>query len=210
MLRQFKQPSLTTAVSWLALIAVLGGTAFAATATLVNIGDSSGKYIASVNSRGALSTAAVPMPPLRPLNGFQAISAGQQNVVIPPTGGSAVLTSVTIENDYGQTNGAPASVALELWQMAPESCVGGTVAIIGIYDVAAGQSFAQTFPSGLVMKPAAAGQLWCLTAYATVKGNPSSYTLPNLYFNGYVARGSVTATQTVMMGNQMVLHQRNR
>jgi len=65
---------------------------------------------------------------------------------------------------------------------------------VGVYEAAAGQTLQIAFPTGLTLKPAAAGQYWCLTGYSLLKGNPGSYVWPIINYAGYVVSGVAPST----------------
>jgi hypothetical protein len=190
MIRMIRPPSPATAISLLALVIALGGTSFAVTATLVKIVDTTGANIAAVDRFGYLHTKAAPIQPQTPVFGGQFVFTGGTNSLIPANNATVVLTSLSFDNYFAQTNRA--SVQIEVFQQFGSGTVcNGATRQIASYDIAAGQSHQDVFPSGLVLK--AASGVWCLSAGVIVEGSPSTYFLPGVLWNGYIASGSLPA-----------------
>jgi hypothetical protein len=45
--------------------------------------------------------------------------------------------------------------------------------------------------SPIVLRPLATNDVWCLLAFASLKTSPTSYILPTVSLNGYLAAGSL-------------------
>jgi hypothetical protein len=199
MFRKLWPPSSAMGVSLLALAIALGGTAFAATATLVTISNKSGTHVAIVDASGALSTTARGAPPDEPFRGFQYLFTGSNQQLIAPTKATIALTDFIVGNTFDQYTNAPARVTLtQLGSASSADCNSPTFAkTIAISYVNAGQSTQVIFPNGHVLEPAASGQYWCLVATAYLKGSPGSYYLPEISYGGYVVKGTFTAPLAV-------------
>ena len=163
----------------MAVLIALGGTAVAATATTTK------------DSGTAVSAADVPK---QPFFGKLFVSTGVQNAVITANIATLALTRVEVDNYYGQTSGA--TIQLQLYEVGGNAttCDGSSgLKEIGVYDVRAGDAFADSIGSPIVLKPLADGTVWCLAAYMNVQGSPGSYFLPSLAYSGYVASGKMSS-----------------
>jgi hypothetical protein len=189
-----------------ALVVALGGTAVAATATIVNIADpTTPANKVRVGPDGALKTFGVSTvsgtvaetAPAKSFFGQEFLSAsGASNSVIGATNATLALTRIAVENYYDQVNGAHVRVTLIQNSGNASTCDGSTGSrTVGAYNVAAGQSFSDAMESPIVLKPLVAGDVWCLLAYASVQGSPSSgYYLPGIEWSGYVVSGALPAS----------------
>jgi hypothetical protein len=193
MLKTLWPPSPATGISLLALAIALGGTAFAATATLVKITNGGGTHVAHVDASGALLTTSRVAPPDATFSSFQYIGAGASQLMAP-TQAKVALTHFIVGNYYDQVSGAPARVTVQqLGSASSADCNTPTFAkTIAVAYANASQSTEITFPHGTLLEPAAAGQYWCLSVYLSLKGNPSSYYLPEFSYGGYVVSGDFT------------------
>lgn len=191
MLERISWPTPATAISWLAVVIALGGTAAATTATLVNIADSTGTKIAFVDGAGRLKTTAAPSPGLSAFTSFSYAPTSAM-AVLGPSQASVVVSSIGMSNPYLQTNGAPASVTLGIERTTNASCPNSVGKMIGAYSLHAGTSFQMVFPAGPVLKPKVAGESWRLMAYTSVQGNPGTVYNQIVSVNGYVESGSFT------------------
>jgi hypothetical protein len=123
------------------------------------------------------------------------LQTGGPSLVLGPSTSAVVLNSLSFNNYYNQVNGAAADIELELHQSTASNCsTGVTSTEIGQYEAKPGQTFQIAFPTGIVLKPAAAGQYWCLYAYTSIQNNPSSYSYPSLSYAGYVISGVAPAS----------------
>jgi hypothetical protein len=118
------------------------------------------------------------------------IKPGVTAIFLGPSSSTVVLNSFSFSNDFAQTNGAAASIRVQFHQSAAAAdCATFLINGVGGYEAAAGQTLQIDFPTGLTLKPAAAGQFWCLTGYVQIKGNPGSYVWPTINYAGYVVSG---------------------
>ena len=182
----------------------------------VTITDNGGSNVAGVDSKHNVNTAihdqytgtamkvdssghaAVNASPSVPGSSFDRqvfATTGASQTLISTTQSTVALTRVLVDNGYNQTAGAHISVALLVVGGTAKACDGsGGSRIIGRYNVAAGDSFADVMGSPLVLKPYAAGQVWCLQAVSLVEGNPMGYVDPSIEFSGWVISGALPAT----------------
>lgn len=194
MFEKWKLPSPSMAVAWLALAVALGGTAVAATATLVKLTDSSGTQIADIDFLSRLRTAAAPVAPAGSFSAFTYLSAGSTTTILGPTKAALVLSTITVGNYYDQFGAAKARIVVTRSESSSADCSTYVASrVIGTYYVAAGQTQHVTFPAGVVLKPAVSGNYVCLRGSAAIQGNPSSYYLPEITATGFVEGGSFAA-----------------
>ena len=185
-------PSLPTAISLLALSVALTGTAYAATATVVSIGDSTTPAnTAKVSAAGALSTAvsgsvsAVPVPPKSPffLNVFNTIN-GDRTTQIPSTTATLAITHISFANEAD----GPAFIDLNEFDETGSTCddtAGTAIRFVGRWELEGDKTLEVTFPTPLVLKPLAAGHHWCVaTVQAGAQGAIATH------YDGYVSAGS--------------------
>jgi hypothetical protein len=200
---RLRRPSPGMVVALLALFVALGGTALAATGTIVNIADPrTAANVAKVDATGALKTAGTATvggsvaetPPRSPFFGHAFVLTSSTRTLIAANKATVALTRLLFENHYDQTNSAVANLVLLLQGGNATTCDGSSgTKEIGSYDVPAGQTLADVMGSPIVLKPLVAGDVWCLTAQATLQSNPGGYFLPNVAFSGYVAAGTLPA-----------------
>lgn len=186
-------PSPATAISLFALVIALGGTAVATAPTLVKIGNNTGTNVVAVDGVGHLATSATPAPARQPYFGFASLGVGGSgDVLLTPTTSTFALTDVTFSNNYTNTVGARVYLS-QVYTSSSTNCyaTGATSKVIGVYYAQPGQSISASFPHGLVLRPATAGQHWCLVATSYLKGNPSGSFYTELNYNGYVAAGTL-------------------
>lgn len=194
MFEKWKLPSPSMAVSWLALAVALGGTAVAATVTLVKITDNSGTRVAVVDTQGRLRTTAAPMAPSNTFTAFQFIDTGVTNI-LGPTQASLVLSTITTGNYYDQYNGAKLRVIVNRLESATASCSSPVESrTVGVYYLSPGQSFHATFPEGIALRPKVAGNYVCLTATMQIQGNLGGYYLSDFLVSGYVESGTFVSS----------------
>ncbi len=194
MLEKWKLPSPAMAVSWVALAVALGGTAVAATATLVKLTDNSGTQIADIDGYSRLRVAASPVAPMGSFSTYRYLYNSSTNTLLGPTKASLVLSTISVSNYYDQTNGAPVRVVVSILESTAANCASYVSSqIVGVYSAAAGQTFQGTYPAGVVMRPKVSTNYVCLTATMSLKGSPSGYYLPEVVVTGFVEGGSFTA-----------------
>jgi hypothetical protein len=148
-----------------------------------------------VDSLGHAVVSAVPSVPSSSFDKQVFATTGPNQTLIPANQTTVALSRVLVDNGYNQTAGAHTSVALLVVGGTAKACDGsGGSRIIARYNIAAGQSFADVMGSPLVLKPYAAGQVWCLQAVTLLEGNPMGYVNPSIEFSGWVISGSLPAT----------------
>src|SRR4051794_21115126 len=88
-----RRPSPGTILGAIALFVALGGTALAATGTIVNIADgTTAANVAKVDSGGALRTSAIPAAPTKPFNaGAYVPDAYITDYTVPFAGSTATI-----------------------------------------------------------------------------------------------------------------------
>jgi hypothetical protein len=195
-----RRPSAGLVVAFIALLVALGGTALAATGQLVNIADGTNSaYLAKVDSAGAVKTAGTNVPsPGTPFRTSSSVSNFYANGNIRPTlfttTATLAITRITYANPIG--NADPWEAAI--WYVPIPS--GGTctysnpgVKRLELVAVPAKSTLVEPLPTPIVLKPAAAGQSWCMVAVAdqpTTAGNPEPM---EITFVGYVTSGTFNA-----------------
>jgi hypothetical protein len=195
------RPTLGTVLGGLALFVAMGGTAMAATGTVVNIADgTTATNLAKVDATGALrtSTAGTTVVRATPSPSFDAYKN------VPNFNGSATRT--TMFQSAGtlaltRINYSPPAGGTGVWEVyvryAPIPAGGTCDAFnsgsrqIARATVPASSSYSDTFPSPLVLKPAASGQQWCLVASAGVSGSSGSV---GVDVSGIVVSGAAPVT----------------
>jgi hypothetical protein len=194
---RISRPSTGTILGGVALFVALGGTALAATATVVNIADPTTQANkAKVDASGALKTAGTisgyvgETIPKTPFFGHSFLSASVNNVLIGANKATVALTRLELANYFGQTNGATADIRL-YEQSGDATTCNGSAQAVGTYEVPTGQTVSMAAGSPIVLKPSVSGNVWCLIADAAIQGSPSSYFLPEASFSGYVASGTL-------------------
>lgn len=182
------RPSAGTVLGGIALFVALGGTAAAATGTVVNIADpATASHVARVDVNGALKAA--PSPPVTPAYFSQPVNQGT-STLIPATGAKLAITRITVDNYFG--NVGPVYVVLSESSGSKAICDGSSgVRTISSIDVPVGQTFEDELPTPIVLKPFVAGGVWCLQATVQVQGAPISYVAPDVQFSGYVTSGTL-------------------
>jgi hypothetical protein len=183
-----RRPSPAMIVALAALFAGLGGTAWAATGSLVNIADgTNASNLAKVDATGALQTrgASWQTAPPNPFFRHAYVEPNAATTLIGATTSWVALTRMVLMNYYDQTAGAAVDIRLAEWGGTASTCDGSGGALpVAVYDVGAGQSLSDTMPSPLVLKPLSPGHVWCLVATASVQGSPGSFYLPEASFSG--------------------------
>lgn len=193
-------PSMVVAI--IALIAATAGTTLAATGQLVNIADpTTATNVAKVDSSGALKTLAAgtvnarPQQPTKPFDGTGLVPnffAGGRKTLLQ-TSGSLAVTRLNYSSDIRNAS------RWEIYLRFAPIPAGGTCQPFadGSRQVARaslgpGESYSDTFPTPLVLQPAAAGQSWCLVGSA---GPASSGSTDQggvaVDFSGFVVSGTV-------------------
>jgi hypothetical protein len=195
------RPSPGTILGAVALFVALGGTALAATGTVVNIADpTTAANKAKVDTTGALKTAGTATVsgfvgetiPKTPLFGHQYLSRSVANVLIGANKATVALARLDLANYYDQTNGAAVDIRVVEQSGSTTTCDGSTGSqAVGTYEVPAGQTVSDAIASPVVLKPLVSGDVWCLLAFVAVQGGPGSYFLPEASFSGYVAAGTL-------------------
>jgi hypothetical protein len=183
-------PSLPTAISLLALSIALTGTAYAATATVVNIADkTTPANTAKVSATGALtatvagSVSAAEVPPRSPffLNAFTDVN-GALAPQTPATTSTLALTHIS----FAAQTGGPAFVDLNEFDETGSTCVDSANSrFLGRWELAPDQTLEITFPTPLVLKPLVAGHSWCVAAVSA--GGQGAVAA---HYDGYVVTGS--------------------
>jgi hypothetical protein len=200
--RRMRRPSPGVLVALLALFVALGGTAYAATTTIVNIADSTTPANkAHVNSAGQLLTSSAVSGyvgqaiPRTPFVGSDFLSSTDEvQTVVAANKATVALTRLQFDNYFAQDNGAAIDVNLYEQGGNATTCDGSSGSVrIGRYDVQAGQTFSDAMQSPIVLKPLATGDVWCLDANLGVQGDPGSFYEPSIGFSGYVAAGTLPA-----------------
>ncbi len=199
--RRMRRPSPGMLVALVALFVALGGTAYAATTTIVNIADpTTPANKAKVTAGGELETSSAVSGyvgqtiPRVPFFGFADLGEPDATqTVIAANKATVALTRLQFDNYYGQTNGAAISAFLYEQGGNATTCDGDSgSATIGRYQVQAGQSFSDAIQSPIVLKPLATGDVWCLDVELAVQGDGSFFD-PTIGFSGYVAAGTLPA-----------------
>jgi hypothetical protein len=193
-------PSLPTAISLLALSVALTGTAYAATTSVVSIGDSTTPAnTAKVSSAGALSTSvsgsvsAVPTPPKSPffVNVFNDIN-GDRTTNIPSTTATLAITHISFANE----SDGPAFIDLNEFDETGSTCddtAGTAIRFVGRWQLEPQKTLEVTFPTPLVLKPLQSGHHWCVaTVQAGAQGAIATH------YDGYVSAGSFTAPTEIL------------
>jgi hypothetical protein len=190
---QLRWPSPAAVLAFIALLVALGGTALAATGTIVNIADpATPANKAKVNAAGALSTAATvpggvaPAPPKTPFN-FNGINFADAN----ESGQMAPTTATIAMTGMRFANATPNGTDVSLYQVGVSASGCTTTSstgqrFLGQFAIPAGQTVDEQLTTPLVLKPLSAGGPWCLVTYAsgtTGSGFWSTY-------NGYVVSGT--------------------
>jgi hypothetical protein len=198
---QFSRPSTGTILGGIALFVALGGTALAATGTVVNIADPvTASQVARVDRTGALKTVGTDVVsgtvaetvPRDSFFGHAYLSASATNTLIAANTTTVALTRLDLENYFGQTNRADVDIRVYEQGGSATTCDGsGGSRAVGTYEVAAGQSFSSAIGTPIVLRPLASGHVWCLLASAAVQGGPGSYFLPEASYSGYVPSGNL-------------------
>jgi hypothetical protein len=205
---RISRPSTGTILGAIAVFIALGGTAVAATGTVVNIADpTTATHKAKVDATGALRTAgtatvsgyvgqAIPASPFFGnadllASGPSAIIAPTPNTLIAANKATVALTRVLVENYYANS----AAVDIRLYERSGNTttCDGSSgSAFVGSYDLAAPGTVSDAMESPVVLKPLVSGDVWCLVAYASI-GTNGQYFTPEVSFSGYVAAGTLPA-----------------
>jgi hypothetical protein len=194
-------PSPAMVVAIAALVAAIGGTAVAATATIVNIADpTTPAHKAKVDATGALKTAGTSTVsgfvgqaiPQKPFFSGADVPSGM-TTLMAANKATVALTRMSVENYFAQIDGAHVRVTLFQQGGDASTCDGSTgVRMVGAYDVAPGQTYSDAMESPIVLKPLGTGDVWCLTASVDIEGGTSSgYYLPEVAWSGYVASGTL-------------------
>jgi hypothetical protein len=184
-------PSPALVVACLALLLGAGGVAYGtvkATGNAVNIVDgTNAAYLAKVSSSGELVTSgnARPLAPTKPFN-FAAISFtdGGFTGQFAPTTATLALTGIRVANSTGNAT----NITIYQYMGTGSGCFSatGTSRFLGQWMVPAGQTLVEPLTTPLVLKPATAGQPWCLATYASGSGGYGFY----ITYNGYVVSGT--------------------
>lgn len=184
----------STAVSWLALAVALGGTAVAATTTLVTISDKTGSRTAGVDVFNRLRTAAAPVAASGSFSWWGFLYASSWTTVLGPSKASIVITNMDFGNFYDQYSGAKVRFVVSFVSGPNSNCSSPTYNHpIGSYYVVPGQTTSIEFPAGLNLKPRATGDTWCLWVSYNLQGNLSGYYTPEFGVAGYVESGAFSA-----------------
>jgi hypothetical protein len=158
--------------------------------------------VAKVDSTGALKTTGTANVsgyvgetiPKTPFVGHEPIDPGVSNTLIAANKATVALTRLELMNYYDQTNSAAVDIRLLQESGNTTTCDGSTGSVfVGSYDVWAGQTVSDAVGSPIVLKPLVSGDVWCLTAVASVQGGPSGFYWPEASFSGYVAAGTLPA-----------------
>jgi hypothetical protein len=156
-----------------AMLVALGGTAYAAT-TIVNIADPTTPANKAKVGRDRLPQDGVDRVgrgrPKTPFfaHDFAFVGPGGTNVLITANQATVALSRVVLENYYGNAAGQTAQILLAQVGGNAISCdLSSAPHIIGMYDVAPGQSSADPMEIPVVLKPLATGDVWCLMAVTT-------------------------------------------
>ena len=111
-------------------------------------------------------------------------------MLIPETGAKLAITRITVDNYFGNV-GADYVLLTEVTGSTTTCDGSGAVRAIASIDVPVGQTFEDSFPTPIVLKPFVAGHVWCLQANVQVEGAPISYVAPSVQFSGYVVSGTL-------------------
>jgi hypothetical protein len=198
---RLSRPSTGTILGGVALFVALGGTALAATGTVVNIADpTTPANVAKVDATGALKTAGTDTVsgfigetiPKTPFFGHQYLTQSTTNTLIGANKATVALTRIQVANYFAQN--AAADIRVYQRSGTATTCDGSTgAATVGAYELYAGQSQADAIGSPIVLKPLVNGDVWCLVAITAIQGSPGSYYLPDVSFSGYVTSGTLPA-----------------
>jgi hypothetical protein len=173
----------------------LGGTALAATGTLVNIADGTNAgNVAKVDGTGALRTLQTEGAPAKPFSisqVFQDVAFVTDNVVIPVNTTTLGVSRIYISN----WSGSSTRRTVILYQYAVPnggSCgPGGNNRIVGVYQIGPGADARDEPNTPMVLKPLPGLPAWCLSAqsYPNATENVNSY----ITVSGFIAAGSLPA-----------------
>lgn len=194
-----RRPSPALVVAFIALLIALGGTAYAATATIVNIADpTTPANVAKVDATGALKTSVVgtvnvrPLQPATPFN-FTALSFtdGGQTGQFAPTSATVDMTGTRV------ANGTAGATNVDLYEYGfastATSCETqastGNRRFLGEFSVPAGQTADEQLTTPLVLKPLNTGGKWCVITFASGTNGAGFW----ITYNGYVGSGTFAA-----------------
>jgi hypothetical protein len=180
------------------LLSPLVGDALATVGQVVNISDhSSSAYFAKVTSAGELKTNGIvsgkvaPALPPQPFSVEREFSVANPTYLLGPTSATVALTDVTFTN-YFAAQGRDLRLQ-ELSGPAPNTnCTNfDHTPTLGRFDAEGGQTIHVSFQTPIVLKPLAAGEVWCLYAAMGGPSGDPDY-VDGLTVGGYVVSGNFT------------------
>jgi hypothetical protein len=188
--RRLRPPSLPVAISLLALSIAVTGTAVAAAPQLFAIADSTGTFVAKVNSSGQLLTSgavsgnvgmAVPSKPFNfPAASFQ---DGFATAQFAPTTATVALTGLRVSNQVS----SPTTMSLYQYDETTTACSQtATRKFLGNITVPAKDTVEEQLNTPMILKPLVTGHSWCIITFADGNGGSNFWT----NYNGFVASGT--------------------
>jgi hypothetical protein len=184
------RPSAPTTIALLALVVAMSGTAYAVTATQVNIADKRDpSHTAAVDATGALSVKSaggkVAVTSAGTPFNLSAISFEDSHFTgqFSPTSATLAITSITVANGTAYNT---VFTLYEFPETGPYCLETGGAKFVLQYVIPAGQTLPVSLPTPLMLKPLASASTYCLGTYAY--GNTGSGFYTN--FGGYVASGT--------------------
>lgn len=191
---RLRPPSLSTAISLLALSIVVTGTAWAATGQIVNIADgTSAGNIARVGGDGSLKTAVtsgnvgVAVPKTQFQHSFF-VGEGA-NTVIGPTKATLALSRVLVSNHGAGSLRHDVRVQLEQRASNGTACDGINRTLAG-YDTKPNSTVIDPLPTPMQLKPYGGASHWCLQASVIIVDDSGGYYLPTVGLHGHVVSGT--------------------
>jgi len=197
---RIRSNSIALGLSALAVVIAASGTAYAITATVVNIADpTTPTHIAKVDSAGRLQdvvTGTVGARPTPVANPFTVSLYMTQNNAYGAIRSQStdVVTGITVSNTI-QNSGTPHTQWAVMVARGVDT--GSGCAAITTYNyrliVPAGTSQTVTFPTPYTIKPTTSGSYGCfmVVVYTDDGGTPASYWLPYVTLSGYTTSGAV-------------------
>ena len=187
---RFRRPSTGTVLAFVALVIALGGTALAATGTVVNIADGTNpSYVAQVTSQGSLKT--VGTLPRNPFTRWNFVFNGDSSQIVPPNTATVALTHVRITNYWGNT--VPTNVVLFQYSVSSGSC-NGYVREVGRFIVGVNGQVDDDYATPIFIYPPGGGVQWCLVAAADAPSSGTSNWAITVGVNGFTPNGTGPTT----------------
>lgn len=197
-----RAPSLPTAISLLALAVAFGGSAVAASTTLVSLVDRTNPgRAAGVTTTHALRTAVVNRvivsPPLNNVRYVGSIGTTRTSLTTVSSG-TVAFTRIGVSNfgPPGMAHAAHVQVSVAFNTGSTCDASAGSL-VVGIYEVPPNQTVIDPLPSPAVARPRTGAATWCLVGSVTFGDDPGSFYLPQVFASGYVAGGTPPVVDAV-------------